>query len=116
MRRNSLRARDWSQFPVIADIGGGIGAQLSNILDAHPSSGGILFDQPQGLGKRRSIAAWNASEAIFLRKFQYKLTLICCMSIHLLMSNSAGSGTTDSTNSKRGRGLAAFLVDAWPAA
>ena len=38
---------NWSQFPVIADIGGGIGAQLSNILDAHPSCRGILFDQPQ---------------------------------------------------------------------
>jgi hypothetical protein len=38
---------DWSQFPVIADIGGGIGAQLSNILDAYPSCRGILFDQPQ---------------------------------------------------------------------
>jgi hypothetical protein len=38
---------DWSQFPVIADIGGGIGSQLSSILDAHPSVRGILFDQPQ---------------------------------------------------------------------
>jgi len=38
---------DWSQFPVIADIGGGIGAQLSNVLDAYPSCRGILFDQPQ---------------------------------------------------------------------
>jgi hypothetical protein len=38
---------DWSQFPVIADIGGGIGAQLLNILDTHPSCRGILFDQPQ---------------------------------------------------------------------
>ena len=37
---------DWNQFPVIADIGGGIGSQLSNILDAHPSCRGILFDQP----------------------------------------------------------------------
>jgi hypothetical protein len=37
---------DWSRFPVIADIGGGIGAQLSSILDAHPSCRGILFDQP----------------------------------------------------------------------
>jgi hypothetical protein len=40
-------ACDWSKFPVIADIGGGIGAQLSSILDAHPSCRGILFDQPQ---------------------------------------------------------------------
>jgi hypothetical protein len=38
-------AYDWSQFPTIADIGGGIGAQLSSILDAHPSCRGILFDQ-----------------------------------------------------------------------
>jgi len=37
---------DWSRYPVIADIGGGIGAQLSSILDAHPSCRGILFDQP----------------------------------------------------------------------
>src|SRR5262249_53726241 len=39
-------ALDWSQFPVIADIGGGIGTQLASILDAAPSSKGILFDQP----------------------------------------------------------------------
>lgn len=38
---------DWSQFPVIADIGGGIGTQLSSILDANPSCRGILFDQAQ---------------------------------------------------------------------
>ena len=37
---------DWSRFPVIADVGGGIGAQLASILDAHPSCRGILFDQP----------------------------------------------------------------------
>jgi hypothetical protein len=37
---------DWSRFPIIADIGGGIGSQLSSILDAHPSCRGILFDQP----------------------------------------------------------------------
>jgi hypothetical protein len=37
---------DWSRFPVIADIGGGIGSQLSCILDAHPACRGVLFDQP----------------------------------------------------------------------
>jgi hypothetical protein len=37
---------DWSRFPVIADIGGGIGSQLSAILDAHPVCRGILFDRP----------------------------------------------------------------------
>jgi O-methyltransferase domain/Dimerisation domain len=39
-------AYDWSRFPVIADIGGGIGTQLVDILNAHPSCRGILFDQP----------------------------------------------------------------------
>lgn len=37
---------NWRRFPLIADIGGGIGSQLVAILDAHPSSRGILFDQP----------------------------------------------------------------------
>jgi O-methyltransferase domain/Dimerisation domain len=37
---------NWRKFPVIADIGGGIGSQLVATLDAHPSSRGILFDQP----------------------------------------------------------------------
>jgi hypothetical protein len=40
---------DWSRFPVIADIGGGIGSQLVAILDEHPSCRGILFDQPDVL-------------------------------------------------------------------
>jgi hypothetical protein len=42
-------AYDWSQFPVIADIGGGIGGQLIEILAAHPACRGILFDLPEGL-------------------------------------------------------------------
>ena len=37
---------DWGRFRVICDIGGGIGSQLTSILDAHPSCRGILFDQP----------------------------------------------------------------------
>ena len=31
-------AYEWSRFPVIADIGGGIGTQLVSILDASPAS------------------------------------------------------------------------------
>jgi len=37
-------AIDWSRYSVIADIGGGIGSQLSEILAAHPDTRGILFD------------------------------------------------------------------------
>jgi hypothetical protein len=39
-------AYDWNRFPVIADIGGGIGTQLVDILNTHPGCRGILFDQP----------------------------------------------------------------------
>ena len=38
------QAYDWNRFPVIADIGGGIGGLLVDILDAHPSCRGLLFD------------------------------------------------------------------------
>ncbi len=42
-------AFDWSRFPTIADIAGGVGTQLVSILDAHRGCQGILFDQPSGL-------------------------------------------------------------------
>jgi hypothetical protein len=42
---------DWSRFPVIADIGGGIGTQLVDILDAHPSCRGLLFEQSEVLAQ-----------------------------------------------------------------
>jgi O-methyltransferase domain/Dimerisation domain len=43
------KSYDWSRFPVIADIGGGVGSLLVDILDAFPSCRGILFDQPEVL-------------------------------------------------------------------
>lgn len=43
-------AYNWSRFPTIADIGGGIGTQLVSILDAHPNCRGVLFDLPDVLG------------------------------------------------------------------
>jgi hypothetical protein len=39
-------AYDWGQFGVIADIAGGHGAQLADILAKFPKPRGILFDQP----------------------------------------------------------------------
>jgi hypothetical protein len=44
-------AFDWSRLPVIADVGGGIGSQLTSILDAHPSCRGILFDLPTAVAE-----------------------------------------------------------------
>ena len=40
-------AYDWGRFPVIADVAGGIGSQLVDILDAYPTTQGILFDQAE---------------------------------------------------------------------
>lgn len=49
MTRAVTTAYDWSRFHVIADIGGGIGTQLVDILDSQPDCRGILFDQPEVL-------------------------------------------------------------------
>jgi SAM-dependent methyltransferase len=44
--RAVLAAYDFSSFRTIADVGGGHGALLAAVLQAHPSVTGILFDQP----------------------------------------------------------------------
>jgi hypothetical protein len=41
------KSYDWERFPLIADIGGGIGGLLVDILDAYPSCRGILFEDPK---------------------------------------------------------------------
>ncbi|MCK9219665.1 MAG: methyltransferase [Bacteroidales bacterium] len=46
-----LNAYNFSKFPVIADIGGGEGFFLANILKRNKSSRGILFDLPEALEK-----------------------------------------------------------------
>ncbi|WP_460449092.1 methyltransferase [Alsobacter sp. SYSU BS001988] len=44
-------AYDFSPFSVVADIGGGHGRLLSNILARNPHLGGILFDLPSGVAE-----------------------------------------------------------------
>jgi O-methyltransferase domain/Dimerisation domain len=41
-----LAVRDFSPFGCVVDVGGGDGTLLGKILTAHPSSRGVLFDQP----------------------------------------------------------------------
>jgi len=67
---------DFSQFGVLADVGGGHGLQLATILAANPSMRGILFDQPQvvagapellaraGVAERCDIVAGDFFESI----------------------------------------------------
>jgi hypothetical protein len=42
-------AYNWSRFPIVADIGGGIGTQLVSILEVHSNCRGVLFDLPEVL-------------------------------------------------------------------
>jgi hypothetical protein len=42
----SIKAYDFTQHKVIADVGGGHGALLAAVLKACPESRGVLFDQP----------------------------------------------------------------------
>ncbi len=46
-----LNAFNFSGYETIADIGGGEGTLLANILRKHPKCSGILFDTPEGLAK-----------------------------------------------------------------
>jgi hypothetical protein len=50
-----LSAVDFSNYPVIADIGGGEGLLLSSILFKHKNLRGILFDLPEGLTHTKTI-------------------------------------------------------------
>jgi hypothetical protein len=42
-------AHDWTNYTTIADIGGGIGTQILDILNQNESCRGVLFDQPSVL-------------------------------------------------------------------
>jgi SAM-dependent methyltransferase len=52
-----VAAYDFSRFRCIADIGGGTGRQLADILRAHPTLTGILFDLPHVIDEARSVVA-----------------------------------------------------------
>lgn len=44
--RGILDAVDWSRFGTVVDVGGGNGALLRTLIEAHPGMRGVLFDQP----------------------------------------------------------------------
>ncbi len=44
-----LDCGDLSRFQTIVDVGGGEGALIEAILDAHPQSRGVLFDRPEAI-------------------------------------------------------------------
>lgn len=48
---------DFGQFPVIADVGGGTGALLAEILTCHPQTRGVLVDLPPVIDQARPLLA-----------------------------------------------------------
>lgn len=52
-----LAAYDFGRFATIVDVGGGNGTFLAAILAAHPSTRGLLFDQPHVVAGARPILA-----------------------------------------------------------
>lgn len=71
-----VRAYDFSDLKVVADIGGGHGQLLSSIMKANPNVSGVLFDQPevaaggrahleaQGLGGRCRVEGGDFFESV----------------------------------------------------
>ena len=57
-----LSAYDFSCFPLIADIGGGEGFLLANILQNNPECRGILYDTPGALEKAPEMLAKHKVE------------------------------------------------------
>src|SRR5882724_7698557 len=61
-----LAAYDFAPFATIADIGGGEGLLLGEILQAHPGARGIVFDSPQvaarGAARMRAIGLGDRCE------------------------------------------------------
>jgi hypothetical protein len=47
VNRSLLAAYDFSRFSTLVDVGGGRGALLTALLEAHPTMRGVLFDRPE---------------------------------------------------------------------
>jgi O-methyltransferase domain/Dimerisation domain len=64
-----LAAYDFGRFATVVDVGGGRGAFLRAVLDAHPATRGILFDQPHVVagadgGERCEVVGGSFFEAV----------------------------------------------------
>jgi SAM-dependent methyltransferase len=57
-----VAAYDFSQFGIVADVGGGQGSTLAAILRANPSLRGILLDLPQVVGNPAALEAAGVAD------------------------------------------------------
>jgi hypothetical protein len=52
-----LKVYDFSAISTVVDIGGGNGSQLISLLQAHPSTRGVLFDLPHVIERAKPVVA-----------------------------------------------------------
>jgi hypothetical protein len=52
-----LEAYDFARFGTVVDVGGGNGALLAALLEAHPAMRGIVFDQPHVVAAAETVLA-----------------------------------------------------------
>lgn len=70
------RALDFSRFPTIVDVGGGLGIILAGILDAAPLSRGVLFDVAQaGDSARRYMKERGLKERVSVEAGDFFVTV-----------------------------------------
>ena len=79
-----VAAYDFGRHHVIADIGGGTGAVLAEILAAYPGPRGILFDQPEVVAGAAAVLAGSGSStalrssaAASSRRYQQRMHTCC---------------------------------------
>lgn len=76
-----LTAYDFSRFGLIGDIGGGRGHLLSAVLDAYPSTRGVLFDLPHVIEEVSGLA----SDRLTLQAGDFFQDLLPTCDAYLLM-------------------------------
>lgn len=98
---------DLGDVRIVADIGGGSGALLAELLTAHPEMSGILFDQPQAVASARPLLRdFGVAERVqcvggdFLAPFAVQADLYLLKSVlhdwddreaHAILNNCRGS-------------------------
>jgi hypothetical protein len=80
-------AYDFTRASAVVDVGGGNGAVLMAVLQAHPATRGILFDLAQGLvGAEDKLAAGGVAERVTLQEGSFFEAVPSGADIYILKS------------------------------
>lgn len=105
-----VAAYDFSAFETVVDVGGGRGALLAAILNAHPQARGVLFDLPEVVADRDKlrIARFGARCVVEGGDFFVRVpngdALVCKSILHGLSDSQAGQVLNNFRNAIRPEG------------